>query len=206
MSNRKKYILISIFVFILIVGLLIILTLISNKDSSNDHNNTEKKLNKIIQKSNVKTLGREDSKNQIVVFMDYRCPDCYQFHKQAQQRFNYLIEQDRINYTEVPYRVIDNKSNQYAALDKSASKYLNDMEYINFKDKAYQLAMTKDSNVKNAVSQFNQSTQKKILNDYDKDYKIDNSLGKSVNVHSTPTIFVNGKKVQSFNELNEELK
>lgn len=206
MSNRKKYTLISIFVFILIVALLVILTLILNKDSSNNHNTTEKKLNNIIQKSNVKTLGKQGSKNQIVVFMDYRCPDCYQFHKQAQKRFNYLIEQDRINYTEVPYRVIDNKSNQYASLDKSASKYLNDMEYINFKDKAYQLAMTKDSNVKNAVSQFNQSTQKKILNDYDKNYKIDNSLGKSVNVHSTPTIFVNGKKVQSFNELNEELK
>lgn len=206
MSNRKKYTLISIFVFILIVALLVILTLILNKDSSNNHNTTEKKLNNIIQKSNVKTLGTQGSKNQIVVFMDYRCPDCYQFHKQAQQRFNYLIEQDRINYTEVPYRVIDNKSNQYASLDKSASKYLNDMEYINFKDKAYQLAMTKDSNVKNAVSQFNQSTQKKILNDYDKNYKIDNSLGKSINVHSTPTIFVNGKKVQSFNELNEELK
>lgn len=206
-KDRKMYIALSVFGLILISCIILIIVSMYNRQNiKNDHTKMEEQLEKIIKKSDVKTVGSKDSKNKIVVFFDYRCPDCYNFHKQYDTKLYELIKQKHVNYTEVPYRVIDNESNKYAAIDIAAGKVLNDKDYLKFKDNAYNLAASNNANIKDSIKQFSQLQQNKILKSYNKNYKINNSLGESIDVHSTPTIFVNGKKVNSFDELNKELE
>lgn len=206
-KDKKMYVALSIFGVILIISIaFIIISMYNQQNSRNNDINNKKQLEKIINKSDVKTVGSKNSKNQIVVFSDYRCPDCYNFHKQYKNELYKLIKQGHISYTEVPYKVIDKKSDKYASIDIAAGKVLNDEDYLKFKDKAYNLAINNNSNVKNSINQFNQQQQNKILKFYNKNYKINNSLGELMNVNSTPTIFVNGKQVHSINELNKELR
>lgn len=206
MKNRSKYLILCLF-GILILCLVALVTYKIINDHSNDETDQlsdtkEEKLVDTIKKSHVKNIGQHNAKNQIIVFTDYRCPHCYDFHQSEKDELYQLINKGKIKYAEIPYRVIDRYSDQFANADKAASKILNDKEYWQFKNKAYKEAAKQSPNVENIID------DQKVKVEYQKirNNTIDNSIAEEVNVNSTPTIFLNGKVVSSMKELKSQLK
>lgn len=214
MNNKVKYIVLGCIG--ILITLAIIFAIMANykqshpKENKNESQSTfklnENDLKNAVNKSKVKMVGSKQAKNTVFVFSDYRCPDCYDFHNKSKHIINELIKNKKIKYAEIPYRVIDKQSDHFASLDIAASQVLNDKDYMKFKNDAFEEAAYDEPNLKKALKSLSQKDQDKIMNKYDQSYKINNNIGQSFNIHSTPQIFVNGKKVESSKQLKQELK
>lgn len=213
MSSKLKYIIlsiISIFCILIIIGLIVKSNPLNNDSHKNQESNNnkinEKKINKAINDSHVKNIGSKNAKNQLVVFFDYRCSHCRDFHNNEKNEIKKLIDNKQIKYAAIPYKTIDNYSDVFANMDRAAGEVLNDNDYLEFVDKAYIEASKSNPDVKKTISEF--EDQDKIYNKY-KSYeknKIDNSIAERFGINSTPVIYINGKNVNNMDELKDQLK
>ena len=167
--NDKRFVKYAslIVVFLFICGLIFAsLRLYQSANSRLNHHEIENqnKLDKIKESNRIKTLGRKDAKKDVVVFIDYRCEACHQFHKDYFKKIESLIKKNKIQYTEVAYSSIDDYSRDFTQLDIAASQILNQKQYIKFKKIVYKETNKDQPQVKNVVNHFNFNTHKLILN------------------------------------------
>lgn len=212
--NDKKFVKYTslIVVFLFICGLIFAtIRLYQSANSRLNHNEIENqnKLDKIKESNRIKTLGRKDAKKDVVVFIDYRCEACHQFHKDYFKKIESLIKKNKIQYTEVAYSSIDDYSKDFTQLDIAASQILNQQQYMKFKELVYKETNKDQPQVKNVVDHFKFDTQTQIYNNYhkNKNAQLDlNQFGQKMHIKRTPTIFIDGQKITSSKQLKKELK
>src|SRR5574341_752928 len=100
--------------------------------------NDDSEINKYIKKHHIPTKGDKDAKHHVVVFTDFKCSHCVDFHREFyQDEIKPKIDNGKVKYTEINFPVIDQKSHQYAKMSEAISKTDNDDQYYNFSDQAY---------------------------------------------------------------------
>lgn len=203
----------AIFIFIICVVLLVgcisfvIFKNIDDSDRPKDQVKMDQKLDEFKKDNHIITRGSKFAKDDVVVFVDYRCPDCYNFHKKYFKKIENQIKQNNIQYTEIPYSFIDKYSEQLAKLDIAGAKILNQHQYIDLKTLIYNESRKKQPNIDNILKHFSRNEQNQLVNEHYKYNQYDiNKFGKEIHLKETPTIYINGEKLKSYDELEQKLR
>ena len=185
----------------------------NNSETNSNHSSSEKilkKQEKMIKDKGYLTEGNRKSNIHVVTFTDYRCPHCSDYHfNQKKDLLDAYIRNNKIQYTEIPLPVIDKESTDYEKMAMVFAKNKNINQFNKFTDKAYQ-SSTIDNDPIKTVDRVDISTKdkNKIINEFkhSKFKSNKNKIKEKFNIHSTPTIYVNGKKVNNVKSLKKMIE
>ncbi len=151
------------------------------------------------------TRGNKDAKNYLVEFSDYQCPACGAFKPIVEQIVEKYKDKILFAYRNFPLAQHEfaEKAAEVAEAAGEQGKYFEMHDYLfanqaNFSDEVYQAGAKK---IGLDMDKFNEALKsgkfKSLIQD-------DISFGVSHGVNSTPTFFLNGKKLTLFNQSDLE--
>ena len=202
--NRKKANPKVIFWFSLVIILLLFITIIIGVLNLTKNNKVDK-VELWKQAKNIK--GDPNSKIQVVVFNDYKCPHCYDFNKETKNgKLKSYINNGDIAYTTINHPIVNQSSKDFAHMDDLISKNVNNKIYWQFHDKAYNVESPKDAlNTLNISEGLKQKLKNNYYHIRSKDYTTKKNE-ELFNINETPTIFVNGIEVKNKDEIIKSIE
>lgn len=159
-------------------------------------------------------LGSKDAPVKIVEFADFKCPSCKEFD----QKIFPVLKKDFIDNKIVQYYFINSpilsQDSRTAAMASEAVysqnpkafwKYYDAIfayqknEHLNWATSDYLVQIAKQSNIQVDYDKLKKDINNKIFVQAVKD---DEAIGRKLGINSTPTIYINGKKVSSKDTFN----
>jgi protein-disulfide isomerase len=164
-------------------------------------------------------LGDPNAPVKVDAFSDFRCSACLFYVQNVEpQIFQDYVETGKVYYTSRTYIVIDHGDGTDASLQSAnaAMCAVEQNRFWDFFDTLYANQITEDAylfsdarlvqmaeNLKLDMTAFNQCFQaRKYAGDIQKDI----SLGESLKVTGTPSIFVNGEYVSNFQQVAQAIE
>lgn len=174
--------------------------------------NVDKTVNKndlwnYVKKSDSPTFGDTNSKHQVVVFVDFNCPTCRKFYeKEYKNTIQPAIKNKKIAYAEVQHPFINQESKQYATISHYVYQVARQKAYEKYKRLAYHYNTTPKDVLKRL--HLDKDKHMEVLDLYNdhKDAGYNLNQDKTFKVTHTPSVYVDGKLLKDYSQLNKYIK
>lgn len=216
MEKKKpnSKIILTIFITLMIIGFILVCfafynhfkTQTSESKQKHDHVSNQS-LQNYANKHHGKTIGDPNAKIKIFAFQDFQCPDCRTFHILVDEELQQDIDNGKVNITYLNHHIINDASIKYAHMANIIAEKNSTVEYMDFIDKAFNNQDVK--NPKEIVKETSSiSNQNELFKAYDKvkNDKLPNDGKKAFNIDGTPTVFVNGDKLNDYTDIVDKVK
>lgn len=162
-------------------------------------------------KYQIPSQGDKDAKHEVVVFTDFVCPDCQNFHRKIyKEDIKKAIERGDVSYKEIQMPVINNNSHRYAKMTRAISKSGFNNIFYRYSETAYQYNKVDKDPIRTLKRiPMDSKDQQRIIDAYRKHQndKIDTKeLKNKFGVTATPTVFVDGKPVSDATKVKDMIK
>lgn len=154
-------------------------------------------------------LGDENASVTVVEFGDYSCPHCRGFHEETQQKLkDQYIDSGEVNFVYMHYAFLGPESTTSSVAAECVNKQ-DQKAFWNFHDAVFKNQNTQSSEwgdqdflmelARNHTEGLDYDSLNSCISNRDtiSDVNSDMEIGRSNDVDSTPTVFVNGKQVRN---------
>ncbi|XCA85040.1 thioredoxin domain-containing protein [Exiguobacterium mexicanum] len=205
--KNKKWIFLSIS---LIFTLLLFFILNYSVDKDNDYQ-------KIVFSDalllNQPSLGNTDAENIVIIFSDFKCPACVRWHKEVFPKLKKeLIDTNQVRFIHIN-TMFNGKESTLAAMSAEVVFSHSSKDYWRYHSELYSFFPKEitESTLENFVYSFSFANKETLSLDFstiNHEVERDYNIGKENGIKETPSVFLNGEKLENpfnYNELKRKI-